>query len=244
MKLVRVPGKRIVADFSLAKAIAPPRADPNGYYETLGLDPRMIWSQDDIRTAFRDRAKRLHPDGSDPDPVGYDRLQVAYQVLSDPELRRKYDALDSQTLWRDKEVIAALIKKVAEARAKGVDTPDLAPMLKDALMTTTAPPGPRYDSYAYYHYEGEGVPDEATREAWTEKIMHAAWGLDKKEELRLGFTTGALHVLNKPWGQVMMASGDPSMEGAYALVELLDDSFEFDPHGDPEGAKVELGHTH
>lgn len=242
-KLVRIPGKRIVANFSLAKAQAPPRADPNGYYELLGLDPRKSWSQDDIKTAFRERAKRFHPDGTEPDPIAYDRLQMAYQVLSDPELRRKYDALDSQTVWRDKEVIAALIKKIAEARARGVETPDMAPMLKQALTSTAAPPGPRFDSYAYYHYEDEGVPDEATREAWADLIMHAAWGLDKKEELRLGFTTGEPHILNKPWGQVMMASGDPSTEGAYALVEQLDDSFEFDPHDDAKDAKVELGHT-
>lgn len=229
-KLVRVPGKRIVANFSLTKAALPPRADPNGYYERLGLDPRKVWSHEEIKGAFREKAKQLHPDGTDPDPVGYDRLQVAYQVLSDPELRRKYDALDSQTMWRDKEIIAMLIKKVAEARGKGVDTPEMAPMLREALIKTEAPPGPRFDSYAYYHYEDEPVPDMATREAWADKIMHVAWGLNKREELRLGFTTREPHVVNKPWGQVMMVSGDPNTEGAYALVELLNDSFEFDPH--------------
>lgn len=245
MKLLRQPGRRIVLEDSLAKAITPPRADPNSYYLTLGLDPRKVWSQDEVKTAFRDQAKKLHPDGSEPDPVAYDRLQVAYAVLRDPELRRRYDAMDSTQMWRDKDVIAAIIKKVAEARRKGGEVQEMAPLLKEALQERgpKAPPGPRYESYAYYYYEGEEPPEAAVRERWVEAVMQAAWGLGKRSEIRLGFTTGDPHVVEKSWGQVLMASGDPSTEAAFALVELLDDSSEFGPHDGPDAGKVGVGHT-
>ena len=61
------------------------------YYETLGITPRA--TPGDVKRSFRRRAKELHPDtasGSD------DRMRVlntAYEVLSDPERRSRYDRL-------------------------------------------------------------------------------------------------------------------------------------------------------
>ncbi|KAG2424784.1 hypothetical protein HXX76_014208 [Chlamydomonas incerta] len=65
-------------------------SDPN-YYELLGLDPDC--DEEDIKTAFRRRAKELHPDVNKEDGAteSFVRLSRAYEVLSDPEARRTYD---------------------------------------------------------------------------------------------------------------------------------------------------------
>lgn len=64
--------------------------DPKGYYARLSVDPRA--SPEAIRTAFRRRARRLHPDVPDTgDAMAFIELKQAYDVLSDPEAREAYD---------------------------------------------------------------------------------------------------------------------------------------------------------
>ncbi|HEX2526853.1 MAG TPA: DnaJ domain-containing protein [Geminicoccus sp.] len=68
------------------------RGDPRGYYAALGLP--LTASADDIRRAFGERAKQLHPDhaGSRGDPAAFQRVLDAYEVLRDPSRRLRYDA--------------------------------------------------------------------------------------------------------------------------------------------------------
>ncbi|MEM1212323.1 MAG: DnaJ C-terminal domain-containing protein [Planctomycetota bacterium] len=63
------------------------------YYKTLGV-PRSA-SADDIKSAHRKLARKYHPDVSkEPDAQErFSRISEAYEVLSDPEKRKKYDAL-------------------------------------------------------------------------------------------------------------------------------------------------------
>lgn len=64
---------------------------PN-YYRFLGLDSQA--SADEIRSAYRRRVKDCHPDVSAcPGETGdFRAAREAYEVLSDPQRRKKYDA--------------------------------------------------------------------------------------------------------------------------------------------------------
>jgi outer membrane protein OmpA-like peptidoglycan-associated protein len=68
------------------------RNDPRGYYATLGLP--LTASPEDIRRAFGEQARRLHPDHAPNggDPAAFQRLVEAYDVLRDPSRRLRYDA--------------------------------------------------------------------------------------------------------------------------------------------------------
>src|SRR3954468_18892505 len=62
------------------------------YYEALGV-PRDA-GNDDIRSAYRKLARQYHPDvNKDPGAEEkFKEISEAYDVLSDPESRRRYDA--------------------------------------------------------------------------------------------------------------------------------------------------------
>lgn len=62
------------------------------YYEVLGVDRNA--SQDEIKKAFRKLARKYHPDMNKEDPSAEEKfkeINEAYEVLSDPEKRRRYD---------------------------------------------------------------------------------------------------------------------------------------------------------
>jgi curved DNA-binding protein len=69
-----------------------PKADRRGFYEILDV-PRTA-TQDEIQRAYRKLARQHHPDVNK-DPGAEDRfkeISEAYDVLSDPQIRRRYDA--------------------------------------------------------------------------------------------------------------------------------------------------------
>jgi curved DNA-binding protein len=66
------------------------------YYQTLGVNRDA--SEKDIRKAFRKLARKYHPDVNPGDGQAEEKfkeINEAYEVLSDPEKRSKYDQLGS-----------------------------------------------------------------------------------------------------------------------------------------------------
>ena len=64
------------------------------YYETLGVAKTA--SEDEIKSAFRKLARKHHPDVAKDKKAAeekFKQINEAYEVLSDPEKRRKYDEL-------------------------------------------------------------------------------------------------------------------------------------------------------
>ena len=72
------------------------------YYKILGVDKSI--PQKDVKKAYLKRAKQFHPDLHPDDPKAqakFQALQEAYDVIGDPEKRRKYDQYGEQ--WREAE---------------------------------------------------------------------------------------------------------------------------------------------
>ncbi|MBQ3281192.1 MAG: molecular chaperone DnaJ [Eubacterium sp.] len=67
-------------------------ADKRDYYEVLGLQKGA--SEEEIKKAFRKMALKYHPDRNQGDKEAEEKFKEvneAYSVLSDPELKKKYD---------------------------------------------------------------------------------------------------------------------------------------------------------
>ena len=72
------------------------------YYATLGVGRRA--SADEVKAAFRRLARKHHPDVNPNDRSAEGRFQEineAYEVLGDPDTRRKYDTLGAD--WKQYE---------------------------------------------------------------------------------------------------------------------------------------------
>ena len=62
------------------------------HYEVLGVARDA--TQEDIKRAYRNLARKHHPDANPSDPAAVDRFKEvgrAYEVLSDPNKRQRYD---------------------------------------------------------------------------------------------------------------------------------------------------------
>ena len=70
------------------------------YYKILGVDKTI--PQKDVKKAYLKRAKQFHPDLHPDDPKAkakFQALNEAYDVINDPEKRRKYDQYGEQ--WKE-----------------------------------------------------------------------------------------------------------------------------------------------
>lgn len=68
--------------------------EQNDYYQILGVDRKS--SQKEIKEAYRKLALNYHPDRNKDNPAATARMKEineSYAALSDPEKRRRYDAL-------------------------------------------------------------------------------------------------------------------------------------------------------
>ena len=76
------------------------------YYKILGVDKNI--DQKDVKKAYLKRAKQFHPDLHPDDPKAkakFQALNEAYDVIGDPEKRKKYDQYGEQ--WKEAEAFGA-----------------------------------------------------------------------------------------------------------------------------------------
>lgn len=76
------------------------------YYKILGVDKDI--PQKDVKRAYLKRAKQFHPDLHPDDPKAkakFQALNEAYDVIGDPEKRKKYDQYGEQ--WRNADAFNA-----------------------------------------------------------------------------------------------------------------------------------------
>ena len=104
------------------------------YYDVLGVSPGA--GADEIKRAYRQLARRYHPDISGDDRAGaFKELSRAYDVLRDPAQRRRYDAT---LMARTPEAGGAWF-----ADEVAIDFPSVSSVLdrmRDAFFTAGGPP--------------------------------------------------------------------------------------------------------
>ena len=110
------------------------------HYEILQISPRA--DQDTIHRVFRHLAKRYHPDNAESgNPVRFRELVTAFEVLSDPEQRARYDVLHAERIeraWRvfdqdsalddvetDRRIRSSLLAILYTARRADAERPGL-----------------------------------------------------------------------------------------------------------------------
>ena len=80
------------------------------YYDLLGVDSNA--SQSQIKKKYYKRARDVHPDKHPDEPEKYHKLfqelSTAYQILSDPKLRERYDAVGVDGM-EDKNIPQCLV---------------------------------------------------------------------------------------------------------------------------------------
>ena len=133
------------------------------YYELLGV-PRDA-APGAIKKAFRKLARELHPDVNDHDPEAegkFKRAAEAYEVLSDPERRRVYDAFGEQGLrsggWSSRAASFGNVEEILRSFF-GSD-----PLMGDLFGFGPRGPAPGGDVGARVEITLEEVVSGATRE--------------------------------------------------------------------------------
>ena len=91
------------------------------YYKMLGLDTNKV-EMDEIKTAYREQAKKYHPDVNVGDARAEDRIKdinEAYNILSNPVTRKKYDRMWNSRIGKRKAKAMKEQSKKEETSAKG-----------------------------------------------------------------------------------------------------------------------------
>ena len=78
------------------------------YYKILGLDTNKV-NIDEIKIAYREQAKKYHPDVNSGDNRAEERfkdINEAYKILSEPTTRKKYDRMWNSHIGKKKSKLA------------------------------------------------------------------------------------------------------------------------------------------
>ena len=101
------------------------------HYETIGVHETA--TSEEIKKAYRERSKELHPYANDGNDKGFAKLAKAYEVLSDPERRKKYDETGIDTENNEAEQVNSIMAGLTLAfleHAPSVKTESLTDFVK------------------------------------------------------------------------------------------------------------------
>jgi curved DNA-binding protein CbpA len=117
------------SEYGRRSLVGMPDRDP---YQLLGV-PRGA-SEEDLRKAYRTLARRHHPDINPDDPGAEDRfkeIQRAYELLSNPAKRRKYDESSRASSQRDRGGSRVRTGKTSRNISREINLEDLLARLRD-----------------------------------------------------------------------------------------------------------------
>jgi len=143
------------------------------YYKILGLDTNKV-SIDEIKVAFREQAKKYHPDVNMQNKKSEERfkdINEAYKILSVPSSRRKYDRQWNAKIGRKKKN-----KQKKEARN---NNNSIFSEFKSIFFGKTEDIEHEEKIYKKNPIKGENVETEINV-----KLEDAYYGLNKKISLR------------------------------------------------------------
>lgn len=103
------------------------------HYTTIGVSQDA--TPEEIKKSYRDRSKELHPDANNGDDKGFAELAKAYEVLSDPERRKKYDETGDDSSNNDAAQVSSIIANltVVFLDHEDVKTKSLTEFIKKAI---------------------------------------------------------------------------------------------------------------
>ena len=105
-------------------------AEKRDYYEILGLQKGA--TEDEIKKAFRKKARENHPDLHPDDPSYVEKFQEineANEVLSDPEKRARA-IVKAVTNYNDPKILAELSEDLGEAMV-GINADEIKVLLAE-----------------------------------------------------------------------------------------------------------------
>ena len=106
------------------------------YYQVLGVNPQAELIE--IKKAFKKKALTCHPDLHPHDPQAEERFKVlarAYQVLEDPESRRKYDQQEEKSRQNQAKNTQTKQTQAKQAPSKPSPGPDKEEKTKTSTQT-------------------------------------------------------------------------------------------------------------
>ena len=162
------------------------------YYSVLGV--RKDGDETDIRQAFRRLARKHHPDLNPGDVDAESRfkeINEAYEVLSQPDSRKKYDAYGDQ--WKRADEIEAQRRSARSAydytggtqRGPWTSDGDLFAGLEDILGERGGFRGGRFDSGTIRSETGVTVSLEEAYSGTTVNANYTVRGRNRRFEVRI-----------------------------------------------------------